>query len=246
MSSRAARGTAVLARLGVKPGDRVATCSDNRPEFLDFMFGLARCGAVQVPINPAYRGWQIATYSQDVDARLAIVETAHFGELVAAIEEGAPLRTILVVDGTPANSPVVDVEVVRLEELAGDHDEIDMPQPITPLASDPYVIMATSGTTSASKGVVLCHEHEYRLASNFIEALRFTENDVFYNYFPLFHNTAQGIITWGVLLKGASMVLRPKYSQSQFWTTFSSTGVPTSSLWARSWSSSSETIVPWQ
>ena len=50
--NRAAKG---LIHLGVKPGDKVGIWVPNRPEFIHLFFGLAKVGAVIVPINTFFR-----------------------------------------------------------------------------------------------------------------------------------------------------------------------------------------------
>src|SRR3974377_1021888 len=52
-SNRLARS---LAELGVQRGDRVATLLENRAEQVVSFFGALKLGAVQVPINTAYKG----------------------------------------------------------------------------------------------------------------------------------------------------------------------------------------------
>src|SRR5262245_3317887 len=41
----------MLARLGVRPGDRVAMLVGNRTEFIEFFFGAMRGGAIPLPLN---------------------------------------------------------------------------------------------------------------------------------------------------------------------------------------------------
>src|SRR3990170_1894634 len=54
-NERANRAANAFAGLGVKPGDRVGLLLMNSPEFLECFFGLARIGAVVVPLN-----WRLA------------------------------------------------------------------------------------------------------------------------------------------------------------------------------------------
>ena len=42
--------------LGIAKGDKVSIMLPNCPEFLYIWFGLARCGAVEVPVNTSYKG----------------------------------------------------------------------------------------------------------------------------------------------------------------------------------------------
>ena len=82
---------------------------------------------------------------------------------------------------------------------------------------DIAAIMNTSSTTGLSKGVMLPHGQQYWLARNMALAMELTAADTHYNFFPLFHNTAQAMITLPVMLTGARMVLREKFSLSSFW-----------------------------
>src|SRR5258705_4125404 len=45
-----------LDGLGVGPGDRVATLLENSPEQVISFFAALKLGAIQVPINTAYKG----------------------------------------------------------------------------------------------------------------------------------------------------------------------------------------------
>ena len=82
---------------------------------------------------------------------------------------------------------------------------------------DISAIMNTSGTTGPSKGVQLSHAQQYILGRNIACDLRLAQSDVYYNFFPLFHNTAQAMITLPTLLAGATMVLTEKFSATRFW-----------------------------
>jgi crotonobetaine/carnitine-CoA ligase len=56
LDRRADEVAAAFARCGVAKGDRVAILTPNRPEMLELFFGLARLGAVQVPLNAFLKG----------------------------------------------------------------------------------------------------------------------------------------------------------------------------------------------
>ena len=49
------RAAKALMALGVEAGDHASLWLNNRAEWLFFMFGLARIGAVQVPVNTRFR-----------------------------------------------------------------------------------------------------------------------------------------------------------------------------------------------
>src|SRR6185312_11866158 len=67
--------------------------------------------------------------------------------------------------------------------------------------SDPSIILYTSGTTGASKGVVLTNERSINAAADTVEFDKLTDNDVALAYLPLawvgdhYLNYAQGMVS---------------------------------------------------
>ena len=57
---------------GVQPGDRILLKLPNSPEFLGIWFGLAREGAVMVPINPASTPTEVGWLAEHSGARLLV------------------------------------------------------------------------------------------------------------------------------------------------------------------------------
>jgi acyl-CoA synthetase (AMP-forming)/AMP-acid ligase II len=51
LDERMNRVASMLARLGVKPGERVAMLIGNRAEFIEFFFGAMRAGAIPLLLN---------------------------------------------------------------------------------------------------------------------------------------------------------------------------------------------------
>jgi crotonobetaine/carnitine-CoA ligase len=65
--------------------------------------------------------------------------------------------------------------------------------------------------------VLLCHEHEITIGESIAASIDLRPSDCSYNFFPLHHNTGQGIITCSALLVGAQMLLIDRFSRSRFW-----------------------------
>jgi crotonobetaine/carnitine-CoA ligase len=190
---RANRAAHALAALGVGHGDRVCLLLDNRLEFLDAWFGLAKLGAIEVPLNPAYKGWQLAGVVAETGAELLVTE-----EKYAHLVPELGVRSAIVVEDRVPDAPATPPGVV-----------------VQPW--DPVAIMQTSGTTSVSKGVVLCHEHETHVADVIGGHVGLRADDVFYCYLPLFHNAAQAMILWSTLRFGATALLVERFSTTRFW-----------------------------
>lgn len=208
-SIRANMAANALAALGVGKGSRVAFIMRNRLEFLDLWFGLARIGAIQVPLNPEYRAPQIRHVLKRAPIDLVICEGEFVEELSRALDgiEAAPQVMTL---GGHAGTPDYIAHFEKADQgLPASADDVH--------GADIAAVMNTSGTTGASKGVLLPHAAQYVLGRNLGANMGLTPDDVYYNCFPLFHNTSQAMIAVPVLLEGARMVLVDKFSASRFW-----------------------------
>ena len=74
MDAEATRLAHALSALGVGHGDRVATLLDNRAEQVVSFFAALKLGAVQVPINTAYKGEFLRHQLSDSGAKVFIVQ----------------------------------------------------------------------------------------------------------------------------------------------------------------------------
>lgn len=215
---RANRAAHALAGHGVGPGEVVCVLLDNSLEFLDVWFGLAKVGAVQAPLNTSSTAWQLRGLLAELGAATVVTQPRYVPALGAAAAPG--LRRVVLVEpagdgAAPGGAAPVGAPVTSWRSMTAAAPDTEPDVQVRP--TDPVAVMQTSGTTSAAKGVLLCHEHEFHVAETIGAHLDMRADDRFYNFFPLFHNTAQGMITWSVLLHGASMLLTDRFSGSRFW-----------------------------
>jgi len=210
-NARANRAANALAALGVTNGKRVALILRNRLEFLDLWFGLARIGAVHVPLNPEYRAPQIEHVLSRAPVELVVAEAEFLAEIEPALARLETTPTLLTLGAVEGGR---HLDYMALFEAAPDR----MPDSAVEVSgADVAAVMNTSGTTGPSKGVLLPHAAQYVLGRNIAADMGLGPDDIYYNFFPLFHNTSQAMITVPVLLHGARMVLVEKFSASRFW-----------------------------
>lgn len=67
------RCAALLARSGVRPGDRVAVMMGNCPQFTIVFFGILKLGAVHVPVNPLFKDQEMLYELNDSGAVVLVV-----------------------------------------------------------------------------------------------------------------------------------------------------------------------------
>src|SRR5216684_1261025 len=79
-----------LRSLGVKPGDRVAILSENRPEWAMGDFAILAAGAVTVPVYPTLLGWQIEYILNDSGAVAVICSTEEQLQKIQEVRSHTP------------------------------------------------------------------------------------------------------------------------------------------------------------
>jgi fatty-acyl-CoA synthase len=221
----------VLARalraVGVEARQRVALWLTNGPELQFLLFAIIKIGAVVVPLNTRYRAMELAHALQHSGSTMLIgrcragpvdcetiladalgqVSTGPDGYLTYA---GAQeLRQVVMIGD--ARMPVQrSWAAFRAAGLAPGSDGA-LP---AVNASDPAMMMYTSGTTGRPKGVLLSHAG-LRLCRDRTRIMGLTHDDVQLVYLPLFHIYAIGYSMIMSFLSGASQVLMDVFNGEQ-------------------------------
>lgn len=204
----AAASAQTLIDAGIKPGDRVALMSSNRPEFLQVYLGCAWLGAIIVPINTALRGLQLSHILRNSRPALLVVEAPFvtaFGTVDAEVD--LPFQT-WVIGSTGAEA--IKVSPAPLPALGASAP----PGAVRP--GDTVAILYTSGTTGPAKGVCCPQAQLFWWGIYSARALGIREGDVLFTTLPLFHTNALNAF-YQAMLNGCTYVLEPKFSASGFW-----------------------------
>jgi carnitine-CoA ligase len=187
-----------LSRRGIRAGDRVAMMLENSPGFLFCWMGLAKLGAIAVPINPAFKPPEALQLLRHSQAIMAVGEAESWGVLDGVQQDCPELRTLASPD----------------ELAAGEPDDLG---PTSVADDDVAVFIYTSGTTGAPKAVMQTHRTYVLTGEAFPWWLGLTGDDRLLTSLPLFHINAQAYSFMGTLGAGASLALLPRFSASRFW-----------------------------
>ncbi|MEM7730301.1 MAG: AMP-binding protein [Pseudomonadota bacterium] len=200
---------------GLRAGDRVLLVADNSPEFLITLFGCAIAGVTCVPINTRSTDTELSNYVARIDPSLIVIQ-ARFAHSIQA-HTSCDAKTLVIRRGDRGERLAPDDKNASFPALNTSSDP--MP-PCNRTAADPErlaVVLFTSGTSSAPKGVCLTHAN--LLWGARLSALHETlaESDRSYIFLPLFHVNALVYGVLAALWAGSSVVLSPRFSASRFW-----------------------------
>src|SRR5690606_19904653 len=103
-----------------------------------------------------------------------------------------------------------DDRIYQFEDLLSSGQRREVPRPnIGP--DDVFAILYTSGTMGKPKGVTLTHSNLLTTATETVEAIRLTRDDVVFGVATVFHVFGLGPGILGTLAAGASLVLQEQF-----------------------------------
>lgn len=141
-----------LDRLGIAKGDVVAVQLPNTLEFVVSYLGLASRGAVMQTVHMPYRGAEIESLlaHSGAVAMICVAQQKDYAAASLALRLSGDLPKlahVIAVGAPPAGA-------IPFDELIADAEASDAePKPVAVSAADPFVLLYTSGTTAAPKGV---------------------------------------------------------------------------------------------
>lgn len=181
LSERTRRFAALLRRLNLARGERVAVYTEKRPEAVIALFGAAAAGGVFVPINPLLKPDQVAYILNDCNVRVLVTSDDRLQVLADALTGCPDLHTVIATDDAGDGARVRQQRVPWREidkETAprAGHRAID---------TDMAAILYTSGSTGKPKGVVLSHRNMVAGAHSVAQYLENTPSDRILAVLPL-------------------------------------------------------------
>lgn len=188
------RFAATLQSKGIRPGDRVAIAMSNRYEFIVALFGAMRAGAIAVPISPDFGHAAATAIIADAAVRALVLDQA-FADLEAPSAEWS-----LDVDSSSWAEWTAKAPPFAEPALPRDH---------------PAMIVYTSGSVGAPKGVVLTHEGQLwprRAAFDREMAGLTSKPGRALIATPLGHKNALMVGVKSMLFSGGTVIVLPRFS----------------------------------
>jgi len=199
-----------LHRLGLRRGETIAIVGANRPRLYWSVMAAQMLGAIPVPVYADAVADELAFVLAHAETRFAAVEDQEQVDKILSVKDRLPKLEQMLYDEARGLRDydhshlhaMADVIAEGRKALADDpalsawlDAEIENGK-----GSDPSIILYTSGTTGASKGVVLTGERSIAAAADTVVFDKLTEKDVALAYLPLawvgdhYLNYAQGLV----------------------------------------------------
>lgn len=212
------RAANTYREIGVGRGDHCLLMLDNGTAWIPAWWGLAKLGAVEVPVNTAFRGEMLRYVIEDSDARVLVTEERFLDRLVEIADGLTKLKIVLV--RRPPGDEALGEPDARLRKFAllsfgvlseGGATFVDQEIRV----SDVAAIMYTSGTTGRSKGVIAPYGQIY--TNSDLPALGLLgQGETILMHLPMFHIGAQWHGFIGSVIAGGTFALGGQFHASQF------------------------------
>jgi long-chain acyl-CoA synthetase len=194
---RASRTAAHLLERGLGPGDRVAICTANGLDFIAAWFGAVYAGCITLPIPVMSTAHEIAFRLEHSGCKALLTDADRSAVAHESRERaGASLDVFLVeeaIASAKGQAPPCDTSSDSLAML-----------------------LYTSGTTGAAKGVCITHESLGAHTKALVEhTLQLTEEDRILGTLPLTHSYGIRMTLLVPFYAGASTVFVPKFSPTR-------------------------------
>ncbi len=209
---------------GVKEHENVVLCMPALPETLYTILGLNKIGANAVMINPLFTEEQLIARISETEAKIMIVAN----ELYSRVEKVIPKTTVkTIVSCAAVNSLGLIVKMIKKVKpisdtitwndfiKSGKHSEITVP---SYKANRPAIMVYSSGTTGASKGIQLTNDSiNGTIKECGYIGFEWKREDRWFSQIPLWFSTGICTQTLVPLKYGMTIILEPIYNFDVFY-----------------------------
>ncbi|HVV99173.1 MAG TPA: AMP-binding protein, partial [Planctomycetaceae bacterium] len=193
---------------GVAKGDVVGLLMPNRPEYLAIWLGITRVGGIVALLNTNLTGHSLARSIEAASPKHFIVDA----DLADALDSALPHLADPPQVWTHGDRDRLEQHLESLVDTPLDDIEL---REVT--VSDRALYIYTSGSTGMPKAVNVSHARVLQWGLWFAGMMDAQPSDRLYNCLPMYHSVGGVLAPGAMLAAGGSLVVREKFSASQFW-----------------------------
>ena len=208
----------------IKKGDFVTICSALTPEIVYLFYALAKIGAISNFMSPFFDKDQMIDRISDCNSKLVVVMDDFYPLVSETIDNSILDKTILLptLNSSPMRfakkkiKPSKDSEILWNDFIKEGSKE-QIPQTTAYEKQMPLVMVYSSGTTGASKAILLTHDSFGNTAFAYprldIPVIR---GDLYYQIIPPWFSTGISTSTHLTLVQGGTLFMDPRFDREVF------------------------------
>jgi len=181
-----------LRELGIKPGDKVALISENRPEWALSDYACLCARAADVPIYPTLTAKQTEYILRDSESVAVFCSTLAQVDKVLEVKDALPLlKHVIVFDSAAAAERPRVMALAALEakgRSAASRHPTWKQEALSAEPDDLATLIYTSGTTGDPKGVMLSHYNIWSNVQAVLQMIPIGHGDECLSMLPLSHS----------------------------------------------------------
>lgn len=224
-----------LRQVGIGRGDCVTLCSAGVPEAVYLVLACSRIGAIANFVNPLFPKGQMLDRINETEAEWIFVLDAMYPYVEDALPETRIRNAVIIPATTSTPMPLSKLLYLRgdarkivgkgngRQRFSGWKDFTKLGRgfqgsPDLPYEPDsPAIMVYSSGSTGASKGILLTNDGINATVANYLNSgFTFERGDSFLQMIPVWFSTGIVLSMLMPLIYGVTVIPEPKFSKETF------------------------------
>ncbi len=224
-----------LRQIGIQPGDCVTLCTAGVPEAIYLVLACSRIGAIANFINPLFTKEQMIDRINETEAKWIFVLDAMYSYIEVALLDTC-IENVVILPATNSIPPVLSKlmyikgearkivkhgngkqRFLRWKDFcAFSHSFAGSPD-VSYQPDTPTVMVYSSGSTGASKGILLTNDGINATINNYqTHSYEYERGDTFLQMIPIWFSTGIVLSVLIPLVQGITVIPEPEFSKESF------------------------------